>query len=145
MGQQSISDWALKLERASANGDIGKCRSETENYCVQMESFRAALLRTTLMDDSGDDSGNQTAKDKIDAGSLIEELKSIGEACEICDADTVDAFLDKLRQVTFREDIDARITGLSELADSFNFVEINDRCGKIIAEISQDLPRQIHR
>ncbi|GHV31266.1 hypothetical protein FACS1894167_13370 [Synergistales bacterium] len=133
MGQQSISDRALSLEKASANLDIEKCRNETVSFLAQMEKFRASLLRTALMEDSV----NQTEKCEIDAGSLIKELELLEKACEICDADTADIFLDKLRRVTFSEDIDARIAGLSELADSFDYVEIYAQCDKIIAELQR--------
>jgi CheY-like chemotaxis protein len=134
MGHQFLSGWSLNLEKASAGGDIKKCRSETGKYCLEMKNFRAKLLLTTLMDDPD----NQTAKNEIDAPSLVEELKSLEEACQICDTDRIDILSSRLRQMTFREDIDARLTGLSELAESFDYDEIIVQCGKLVAELSEE-------
>ncbi|MDR0818483.1 MAG: response regulator [Oscillospiraceae bacterium] len=134
IGNQFLSEWALSLETASANGDTAKCRSVTNNFCLEMQKFRAKLLHTSVMDEP--DFSGKTSKKEIDEKSLVEKLNALIKACQACYTDSIDAITEELRRVTFREDTDVQLAELSELAESFDYDEIIVRCETLLDELS---------
>jgi HPt (histidine-containing phosphotransfer) domain-containing protein len=134
LGNQYLSHWALRLEKASAKReekDIETCSEQTDGFCEGMDSFRSMLLQTSLMEDD-EDTGE---KSEIDAASLEKEISALDEACQVCDADQASEIADKLKQVTFSGETDVFLKDICELVESFDFDEVSEKCGELLETI----------
>jgi PAS domain S-box-containing protein len=70
LGCQELSDWAYRLEKASAAGDREKCVNETEHFCGDIEGLHRKLLLTSLMDNPE----NTEPRLEITGGTLVDML-----------------------------------------------------------------------
>jgi HPt (histidine-containing phosphotransfer) domain-containing protein len=132
LGNPTLSDWALRLEMAATNQDIPKCLEETNAFCDSMKKFQEKLLKTSLMDEPD----NKTAKKKIELGALSKMMEELVEACCDCDTASADDIAARLKQCTFREDVDACIAELCDLVESFDYDEVIGRQEEIVRLLS---------
>jgi CheY-like chemotaxis protein len=79
-GNQRLSALALRLEQASTAGDTHTCLTRTQEFCDEMEQFRARLLEARLM--SLEDAG----KKRIAPQELLRNLEHLQRACRERDA-----------------------------------------------------------
>ncbi|MDR3321122.1 MAG: response regulator [Synergistaceae bacterium] len=128
-GCQDLSDWAYRLEKASAGDDWEKCLNETEHFCGDIEGLHRKLLLTSLMDAPEE----SEPKSGIAGEALAGMLDRLAEACMDCDSGAAGAIASDLRHVTFREDADAIVEEICSLVESFDYEDVLEKQKKLRA------------
>ncbi|MDR1532735.1 MAG: response regulator [Clostridiales bacterium] len=142
IGNQFMADWALELEKAAAGGDTDKCLRQTKNFCVDMNKFRVQLINAGLMDPEAAPAGARSDKKSMGAGAppagfLREKLLLLRQACLDCATDTVNALTEELRETNIGNGVDALLSKICSLAESFDYEEAAEICGKAAALLAE--------
>jgi signal transduction histidine kinase/HPt (histidine-containing phosphotransfer) domain-containing protein/ActR/RegA family two-component response regulator len=135
IGAGKLAEYAMRLETAAKsiiatenhleNADAGRnlkknrklCHKETFLLCVTIVNLRGALARVLLADKT------PVKKASIDAPELKEKLTALKAACEFFKADDADALSAELEKSAFSEEVDAEVSDVCKLAESFRFDE----------------------
>ncbi|MDR3255391.1 MAG: response regulator [Synergistaceae bacterium] len=129
LGCKPLSDWSFRLEQASFGGDAETCQSETESYCDAIRQLRGKLTQTSIMEERAD----EEPKRKIQGETLTDMLEELTDACLECDTPVAKAITTELRRVTVREDIDALISEICYLVESFDYEDAMEKHKEILS------------
>jgi CheY-like chemotaxis protein len=132
-GNQRMSDWASRLEQASADGDTETCLQQTRSFCSSMEEFRiqvSAILLTAPLD-----TAPRTA---VDAHALTVKLKTLQQACFAFRTSEAALLAEGLQRVTCSrpEDADALLREICELVHAFEYPDAADKCEILLSMLS---------
>ncbi|MDR3322426.1 MAG: response regulator [Synergistaceae bacterium] len=119
LGYQFLSNWAFELEKAAMAGDADRCGRETDEFCAAMESLRAKLRLTGLMDEPGE----RILRREVAIPDFLGMLEELTEACRDGDPDEANAAVSELTGVTVNDDVDAAVAEICDLTESFDFEE----------------------
>jgi len=134
VGNQFLSDWASRLEKAAMRGDTKKCMKENNNFCIALKKFYARILQTDLMVDVAADAKKQ----KITHKALKKKLETLHLACDDFQPETAEPIAKELLYVTLNAPMKLSTsvdTSLSEIHDfvySFDYNKATEVIDKLL-------------
>ncbi|MCL2166828.1 MAG: ATP-binding protein [Clostridiales bacterium] len=132
IGNQFMSDWASRLESAAAQGDTDKCARETTQFCNSMTLFHNKVRQTELMKDVL----TKAEKEPVSAGDLRAKLELLLAGCLDFQAEAAEPVSKELTGLTFDSRVDAALTTIHDLVQSFDY----DEAAEAIGALLQTLP-----
>jgi HPt (histidine-containing phosphotransfer) domain-containing protein len=130
-GNQRLSTLALRLEQASIAGDTRTCLTRTQEFCDEMEQFRARLLEARLTD------LEDACKKRIAPQELLRSLEQLQRACRERDARAAIAIIRTLQDVACGlPRADALLMELCDLVDLVEYAEALRVCFRLIGMLN---------
>ena len=134
IGNQFLSDWAYRLEEASANGNTGKCVKENDRFCDSVLKFHTELLRTGLLAEVATNS----PKTKVTHKALKNKLELLLQACNDFHPEVAESLSDDLLSVSLNASkavstsMDASLAKVHEMVHSYDYEEAARAIEKLI-------------
>jgi CheY-like chemotaxis protein len=129
---KSIADWAKTLEQAAKAGNTALCQEQTPEFCDAMSALRERL-RDIL---PSDESVGSDAAPVVDAVFIKKTLEALYIACYNFKSDEVEAIMNTLNQVSFKEQWYDSLSGIRQLVGGYEYEAAGQAIQSLLKELN---------